>query len=189
MASIGPNNGGTFVSDSTIGTIAIANPSNVSSSNDTYASSVLLLNEVTNYLKVTNFNMNIPIHSKIDGIIVEIERNATVLNSVTDNVIRLVLSSGSLGSSNKSAGATWPNSDAYATFGSSTDVWSETLKPINVNDINFGVVISGAATLFAGTAQIDHVRMTVHYTQLSMLHNMGRVIAVGNGQSRNDSAT
>lgn len=186
MASSGPNSGGTFESDSTIGTIAISNPSNASASDNSYATAILLLTEVTRYLKVTNFGFAIPIHSKIDGVLVEAERSSTILNSVTDNAIRLVLPSGSLGSTNKSAGATWSNSDAYASFGGATDLWSETLTPIDINDKNFGVVISGAATLLAGTAQIDHVRITISYTQLAMPHNMIRVGRVGNGMSKSD---
>lgn len=188
MAQTLATNGGTFASDSTIGTIAIANPSNVGSSDNSYATAVLLLNEVSNYLKATNFGFTVPIHSAIDGITVEIERNSTVLNSVTDSSIRLVLPSGSISSTNKSAGATWPNADAYATFGSSTDTWSETLRPIDVNDKNFGVVISGTATLLGGTAQIDHVRITINYTQLAMPHNISRVARVGNGMSRSEVA-
>lgn len=188
MAATAATNGGTFASDGTVGTIAIANASNATSSDNSYATAVLLLNEITNYLKVTNFGFTIPIHSKIDGITLEIERNSTILNSVTDSTIRLVLPSGAFGSTNKSAGATWPNADAYATFGSSTDLWSETLRPIDVNDKNFGVAISGAATLFAGTAQIDHVRITINYTQLAMPHNITRVVRVGNNMSRSETA-
>ena len=189
MASIGPKNGGTFASDNTVGTIAITNPSNATSSDDSRATAILLLNEVTNYLKVTNFSLNIPIHSKIDGIMVEVERNSTVVNSITDSTIRLVLPSGSFGATNKSAGATWPNADAYATFGSSSDLWSETLTPIDVNDRNFGVAISCTATLLAGTAQIDHVRITVTYTPHPMPHNFIRAVQVGGGTSRNEQAS
>lgn len=189
MASTSATNGGTFVSDSTVGTIAITNPSNADISDNIYATAILLLNEITQYLKITNFGFTIPIHSTIDGILVEIERNSTVLNSVTDSNIRLVLPSGAISSTNKSAGATWPNTDAYASFGSSSDTWSETLRPIDVNDKNFGVVISGAATLLAGTAQIDHVRMTITYTQLAMPHNMKKVARVGTGMSRAEEAS
>lgn len=188
MSTVGPKSGGTFASDGTIGTIAITNPTNATSSDNTYATAVLLLNEVSRYLKVTNFSMAIPIHSKIDGITVEIERNSTILNSITDSSIRLVLPSGAISSTNKSAGATWPNADAYATFGSASDTWGETLTPIDVNDLNFGVVISGTATLLGGTAQIDHVRMTVDYTAHKMPHNMIKVIKVGNGISRSEIA-
>lgn len=186
MASVGPNSGATFADDGTLGTIAFSNPTNAASSNDAYASAVLLLNEITHYLKVQNFGFNIPIHSQIDGIVVEIERNSTVINSVTDNAIRLVLPSGAYGSTNKSAGATWPNSDAYASFGSATDTWGETLTPVDINDVNFGVVISGVASLLAGTAQIDHVRITVSYTQLAMPHNYIRGVRVSEGMSRNE---
>lgn len=188
MSATAATSGGTFASDSTVGTIAITNPSNASASDNSYATAILLLNEITQYLKVTNFGFTIPIHSTIDGILVEIERNSTILNSVTDSTIKLVLPSGLFGSTNKSAGATWPNADAYASFGGSSDLWGETLTPIDVNDKNFGIAISGAATLLAGTAQIDHVRVTISYTQLAMPHNMHRVARVGSNMSRNEEA-
>ena len=49
--------------------------------------------------------------------------------------------------------------------------------------------MSGTATLGAATAQIDHVRVTINYTQLAMPHNMIRVVRVGNSMSRNDLAS
>jgi len=189
MAATAATNGATFANDTAVGTIAITNPSNAQLSDNVYATAILLLAEVTQYLKVTNFGFTIPIHSMIDGILVEVERNSTILNSITDNAVRLVLPSGSFGSTNKSAGATWPTADAYSSFGSASDKWGETLTPIDINDKNFGVVLSAAATLLAGTAQIDHIRITITYTPLSMPHNMIRVGRVGSGMSRSERAS
>jgi hypothetical protein len=188
MSVTDQTSGQTFANDSTVGTIAFSNPENVATSDDTYASAVLLLNEQTNYLKVTNFNLNVPIHSTIDGIIIAFERNATVLNSITDQRIRLVLPSGEISTTEKSTGAVWENTDSYIGFGSSTDTWGETLTPIMVNDRNFGVVMSAKATLLAGTANIDHVRVLIYYTQHSMPANYVRSVRAGESMSTNESA-
>lgn len=188
MASIGPNNATTFASNSLVGTIAMVSPTNAQLSDDSKSTAVMLLGEVSNYLQASNFSMNIPIHSTVDGIIVEIEKSASLLSAVTDNQVKLVLPSGSLGTTNKASGSSWSNTDGYTTYGSSTDTWSAGLTPIDVNDRNFGVVISATANLLAATASIDHVRVTVHYTQLAMPHNMQRVIRVGNGTSRSERA-
>ena len=56
-----------------------------------------------------------------------------------------------------------PLSDTYISYGSSTDLWGETWANTDINDIDFGVVLSlnmGART----TAFIDHIRITVSYT-------------------------
>lgn len=183
MASVGPKSPGTLANDTSVGTIAISNPSNAAASDDSYATAALLSNEQTNYLKATNFGLAIPIHSTIDGILVEVERKSSVGSAITDTSVKLVLPSGAFGATNKSAGAAWPTSDAYASFGSSSDLWGETLRPIDVNDVNFGVVISGKATGGAATGSIDHVRITVSYTQLSMPFNFVRSLGASDWAS------
>lgn len=180
----GPNNGSTFSSNSLVGSVAIANPSNAAASDNAYATAVLLLNQISQYLQVTNFALAIPIHSKIDGIVVEIERNGSLLSAIVDSVVKLYLPNNSLGSTNQASGTAWPTSDAYATYGSATDTWGQSLTAIQVNDPNFGVVISASAALGA-TASIDHVRMTVYYSQFSIPTGAfnGPRLAVGDGVS------
>ncbi len=147
--------------------MAITNPSNVASSDNAYATAVLLLGQLSQYLEVVKFNLAVPIHSTIDGIVVEIERNGSLLSAIVDSVVKLYLPNNTLGLTNQASGTTWPTSDAYATYGSATDTWGQSLTPIQVNDPNFGVVLSASAAIGA-TASIDHVRMTVYYTPLSI---------------------
>lgn len=182
MASLGPNNGNSFSSNALIGTIAVVTPSNAQTSNDTRATAILLLGEVTQWLLVKDFRLNIPIHSTIDGITVEIEKSSTLLSATQDNAVRLYLPTGTFGATNKALGGTWPTTDAYSTYGGVSDVWGETLRPIDVNDANFGVAISASAAL-AATMQIDHVRITVNYTPLAMPHNTQKHFRAGNGIS------
>lgn len=181
MGTLGPNSGQTFASDNTLGAVAIASPSNAALSDNSYATSVLLLSQISNYLKATNFGFTIPLDASISGILVEVERSSTALSAVIDNAVRIV-KGGVIGNTDKSLAPTWPTSDAYASYGGSADLWGETWTPADINLSTFGVAISAIASLLAATAQIDHVRITVYYTGSNRPNAWPRLKA-GNGMS------
>ena len=114
---------------------------------------------------------------------------------VCDYKVHIVKADDSIGEENKDDG-NWPSSDEYNSYGNSTDLWSEEWTAENINDENFGVVISayqydfshflkatnfgfsipGGATINGilaeierhadgATAYIDHIRITVYYTE------------------------
>ena len=56
--------------------------------------------------------------------------------------IKIVKSDGSIGAENKSTGAILPGTDTYISYGSSSDLWSETWSSTDINDVDFGFVIS-----------------------------------------------
>lgn len=161
MGTLGPNNSATLANDSLLGVIAMSNSANAQLSDDSYVTAVLALGQVSQYLKATNFNFTVPLDAIITGITVEVERSATALSAVSDSSVRLV-QGGVITGDNKAAGGTWPATDAYATYGSATDLWGLTLTPADVNASNFGVVVNASAAL-AATLQIDHVRISVSY--------------------------
>jgi hypothetical protein len=181
MGTYGPLPGGTFATDSLVGTIAWTSASNAQTSDNSYATSVLLLGQVTNYLKVTNLGFGIPTDASIAGITVNVERSTTVLNATQDNSIKLAVSSSPVGDDKASANL-WPTADATATYGSATDLWGTTWTPSQINDSTFGVEISAIADL-GGTAQIDYVTITVDYTGSNKPGNKLRQVKAGNGLS------
>ena len=182
MGTMGPNIGSTFASDGTLGSIAIASPTNAQSSDNTYANAALLLGQISNYLKVTNFNFAIPTDATISGITVSVERNATSLSAVNDSSLRLV-KGGVISGNDKASATPWTTSDVVATYGSASDLWGLTLTPSDVNASNFGVVINAAASL-AATANIDQVTMTIDYQGSNRPQSQGRrVIATGLSQT------
>lgn len=67
--------------------------------------------------------------------------------SVQDNIVSIVKSNGTIGSENKAIAGNWPTSDTYSSYGSSSDLWSETWSYSDINDVDFGVVISSKKTL------------------------------------------
>lgn len=72
---------------------------------------------------------------------------ATVADSfggatVVDSVVSIVKADGTIGTTNKASATAWDTTDTIATYGSSTDLWGETWSPANINDADFGAVLS-----------------------------------------------
>lgn len=168
MASEGPRNPGTATSNNSYGTASWSSPNNSFTSNNSTAGVSVPTTGATEYLHVSNFGFSIPSGATIDGIVVEVERDADYSlgsNYVSDDRVRIV-KGGSIGSTDKSSGALWPSADAYATYGSSSDLWGESWTDSDINSSTFGFVI--AAKMFGGVpfaAYVDHIRITVYYTE------------------------
>lgn len=165
MASIGPLSPGTVVDSADVGTVAWIYPDRAEVSDNKWAQ-VELLSNISHYLKATNFGFTIPAGATIDGILVEIEERG--FGSIKEYAIKIVKSDGSIGTTNKSTGATLPTSDAYVEYGSSSDLWGESWSASDINNSNFGVVL--ALEEDSGLNDfciIDHIRITVYYTEIT----------------------
>ena len=173
---------GTVAADqSGVGTITFTSVANALLSDDVRSTAVLLLGESSHYLAVTGFRFAIPADATVLGITVDVERSTTVATSITDNSLRL-LKAGVPAGDNKASGAQWPTSDAYASYGSASDLWGTTWTPAEVNASDFGVGISAVAGV-AATAQIDHVKVSVTYAGGSRTGNARRRLRAGGGMS------
>lgn len=161
MGTFGPNGGSVFADDASIGTISLSGAANALVSDDAYTTFVLLLGQIGHYLKATGFGFTIPLDATILGIQVDVERSSTVVSATQDQSVRLV-KGGTISGDNKASASFWPTTDAYQSYGGAADLWGLSLTPADVNLSTFGVAIAPAAAL-AGTARIDHVRMTVTY--------------------------
>jgi hypothetical protein len=147
--------------DATVGTKTWTNPNNAKI-NDGVRTSVSLgaVGATSDYLKATNFGFSIPDGATIDGILVEIEDRTT--SAGLENEIKIVKADGSIGAINKSTGVLLPTgTEAYVSYGSSSDLWGETWTPADINDADFGAVFS---FIGIGTIYVDHIRITVYYT-------------------------
>lgn len=169
----GATNPGTMADDASVGSRTWTNYTYATSSNDSYATfSAPAYAAFSHYLKATNFGFSIPAGATIDGILVEIEKSLnqapTVNDYAVDNAVKIVKSDTTIGTMNKADTTTyWPETDAYASYGSSSDLWSETWTATDINDPDFGVVIQGK--LFddldnSPIGRVDHIRITVYYT-------------------------
>lgn len=168
MSSSGPNSGGTFANDTTVGSSNWASLSAAAASDDVRADSGALGTTATYYLKATNFGFSIS--GTIDGITVAIERQGVSFSGqkFRDFSLKLVKSGSVTGSDYAATSTDWPNgTDATATYGGATDLWGTTWTDTEINDSGFGVAISGKAFNFGKggvTGFIDHISITVNYT-------------------------
>ena len=173
MASEGPRDPGTMADDNTIGTLAWANPDNAKLSDNNYTNIAFTAPAATShYLKATNFGFSIPTGATIDGVLVEIENvHSGGSGTVQWDEIKIV-KGGSIGAENKATGNV--NSvKAYTSFGAVDSLWSETWEDSDINSATFGVVISTSSLEDAQKDPfIDHIRITVYYTEAAGGTNM-----------------
>ncbi len=166
--SSGPNSASTGADDAGTGSVTWTSPENITTSDNIGAGAGLTsLNTTSHYLKATNFGFSIPSGATINGIVVEWERkdNDIMGANSKDNAVRIV-KGGTIGATDKSSASTWPASDAYASYGSSSDLWGETWTVSDINASTFGAALSAISVISANSAAptVDHVRITVYYT-------------------------
>ena len=147
-----------------------SSPNNAKVSDNVYASNSVNSAKHLDYLRASNFGFAIPAGATINGIKVEIERKASFNDStwghLNDHEINIIKADGTLGSTNKSAGAVWSTSESYITFGGSTDLWGETWTAGNINDADFGVsFMAKHEHILSVTGYVDHIRITIYYTE------------------------
>ena len=121
-------------------------------------------NDITNRLRGLTYGFSIPADATVNGIIVEIERHASA-GSAVDFRVQLVDAAAALaGDNNADTVTAWPGTAGIATYGAADDMWGTTLGPSDINDADFGVVVSVQATGNNTDVHIDYIRVTVHYT-------------------------
>jgi len=61
---------------------------------------------------------------------------------ILDSSVKIVKADGTIGTTNKASGTSWSATEAYFSYGSSSDLWGETWTAENINDVDFGIVLS-----------------------------------------------
>lgn len=166
MASQGPTIAGSGSDDSTVGSVSWSNPGNVTADDASYATATLATgaNQTSHYLFFTGFGFSVPAGATIDGVVVDIKRKVSAGTTYKDNSVKLV-KAGAVTGSDKSAAATWPTTEATATFGSSSDLWGATLGPSDVNASNFGFALSATNPSLSRIGSVNAGWVTVYYTE------------------------
>jgi hypothetical protein len=164
----GAKDAGTAVNATGVGTVAWGTPGNITATGTPYATMSVAANATTNYLRATNYGFTIPANATIQGISVSINKSSSGTASpfLRDNVVSLV-KAGTIQTTNKAlTGTNWLNTGlAVVNYGGTTDLWSTTWTPTEINDVNFGVVLSATNTsTFNRTATVDYIRITVSYS-------------------------
>lgn len=168
MADTGAVLTGLGTNDSSVGTVAWSNPNNITSQTDFPTAQIFAMSgSVTSqYIKATDFEFSIPDGSNIEGIEITIRKYFQDSGIAQDNEVRIVKSDGSIGTENKAVGGNWPSIPTSFNYGSSSDLWDESWSADDINDSDFGVVLS--ANIFhsgASSADVSWVAITVYYTE------------------------
>ncbi len=156
---------GTGAVNTGTGTVNWTTPTNITTTNDAYASATPGV-AITYYLRGSNFGFALPAGATVDGVLLEIEqkKGGMANGGATEADIKLVKADGTIGTTDKSTGATLSTSDTYVSYGSSSDTWGLTLTDTDTNDIDFGGVIAISLNTVNTTVTVDHFRMTITYT-------------------------
>lgn len=133
----------------------------------------------TNYIKSTNFGFAIPSSATIEGIKVEILRDASnniasPQQQVKDSNLHLLKAGSETGDEKADTSTIWVDGGGAVenytliTYGGNVDLWGTTWTPSEINDSGFGmrfrpqIYDDGAGTT---AADIDYFRITVYYTE------------------------
>jgi hypothetical protein len=151
--------------------VAWTNPTNVASSNNVYASASLGIGALSHYLKITGWGFALPATATVKGIVVEVEVLGAAesgLGVIKDNAVRIV-KTGAIQTTERARADVWSPIEGYRSYGSSADLWGAAFLFSDINAATFGVAISAknTSTLGAYLAMIDHVRVTVYYTEIT----------------------
>jgi len=145
-----------------------SNPGNAATSDNNRATfSISSGDLISANLIARGFGFTVPSNSVIVGVLAEIEKVSSDNGNndyVQDNELFLIGSS-DLSTNKISSPPTWNTSEAYVSYGGTSDLWGATLTPAIVNNSNFGIRFNVAA--YRGrktvTASVDHIRITVYY--------------------------
>jgi len=163
MASQGPNSPGTMADDATVGTVAWSNPDNAKISDNVYTTTVLTASDSSHYLVATNFGFAIPTGATINGLLAEVEDKVDANGpfSFWGYAIK-----GGVVQTPRFALGTITTTETYNSYGSSTDLWGETWTAEDINALDFGIVFQrGKSLTTTNTFSVDHIRITVYYTE------------------------
>lgn len=153
---------GAGANDNTGGGSAWNSPGNITASdnNDAYTGGI---SGDSQYLKATSFGFAIPAGATIDGIVVDVRRQNNG-GAGQDKECKLV-KGGVIQSTNKAVLGDWGSAYATATYGASNDLWDTTWTAEEINASDFGFVIKTQNLGGNNSTDVDHIQITVHYTE------------------------
>ena len=156
-----------------VGTLAWSNPGNALALDGVYTLATATSatgTQLTNYLKCSGYGFNIPSTATINGITVNIVRHISSTNNTSgqDNAVRVVDSTGAIGTTDRSTATAYTTADVTDPHGGAADLWGATWSPANINSANFGVAYSGnitkTSTSTTRAINIDVIQISVDYT-------------------------
>lgn len=166
MADTGATSGGTFANNASAGTVAWSSPGNAAASDNSRATAALpSAGTRTQYLLITNFGFSIPTGATIDGFLITVEGSVLATTGFPIAYGRIV-KQGVIGATEIVASSVFTSTtDQTRTIGSSSSLFGDTYTAADVNASNSGITIQCREQFDFSTVRIDHVQLTVYYTE------------------------
>ncbi len=162
--STGFTNPVTGSTDTSVGTGAWSNISNIGESDLLFASANISGGgSASNILKATGYDFNIPTTAKINGISVKVRRYGT---AAVDGQVRMLKAGAYAGIYNGNPYNWGGTSTApeQIIYGGPEDLWGTTWTAADINNSNFGFSLQVVNTSGGGSAYIDSIQITVYYS-------------------------
>lgn len=164
-----PNSPGTMADDATVAGSVWSLLDRAKVSDNSFSVSNSGTNTHSHYLKATNFLFSIPSGATINGILIKVQKKASVSSAFqhfVDYLVNIVKSDGTFGITNRADLTTYrPTTKVEVSYGSSTDLWGEVWSENDINNSNFGVALSTTNTN-SNSPSIDYISITVYYTSI-----------------------
>ncbi len=164
----GPNDPGTMGSIDGTGNVNWTDPDNAKTSNNSYATYSSGSGDRSDLLRATNFAFALSSGSTIDAITVKDEKKRTGSAFCETGTVNLVLSGAIRGEDSTADdpdNADWPTVDTIATYNGITNaLWNTTWSEAQVEDSTFGVQLDAICDI-GGTGNVDHINITITYTE------------------------
>jgi len=123
--------------------------------------------EFSDYLVVTNFMFDVSEGKIITGIEIIYDKDSENKSKTHDHSVRII-KGGVIAGDEKALSSSWQGQGNPLTYGSSSDLWSETWTPADINSNDFGIAISVERHGNGGgsfRAKIDNVKIRVTYSE------------------------
>jgi len=145
--------------------IAWSNSNNITADDGSVASVTLSSSQQTNPLIASGFNFDISPLATIDGLVISMERYASLSNSIRDLVSRLSAYNGSILLSDSNAALTyWSTTNGVVTFGSPSNLWGRIGISVDIlNGLEFYFTCNNN-NYSSATGYVDYVKATVYYS-------------------------
>lgn len=180
MSTQGPFSPATAANDASIGTVAWSNPDNVKVSDNIYATQDFTGSASGNYVKTTDYGFSIPTGATINSITVEAEAKDSIINQIL--FVRIVRSG--VIETTVTNNQVISTTEAYYTF-NALPLWNKTWTADIINASDFGAVIYSNSGGSAHTMSVDHVRITVDYTEVPLTISVNDSVTVSESVTTN----
>jgi hypothetical protein len=153
---------GAGADDAGTGDVTWSNPGNITADDGTLASASTTVGQKTHFLVADDFGFSIPSEAIIEGIEVRVQAarsGATARFEDLHLVKSSTIQTGYDGSSAEAVGPSLANFD----FGGSSDLWSNTWAPSDINDSGFGTAFAFLNTFGTGSISVDAIWIKVYY--------------------------